>query len=591
MATKTKGKKKTNPDEKLEEQFRSYPTWNTWKKTGIGKRFGALLPLSAFRSARNQAIGDFADIPLFMELMKKLGGSIIQVLPINDMGRGKTPYSSISAFALDPVYIALDEIPEMKEDRSGELNEYLKNNWHVINEEKTAPSLNVDRIRAFKYGALYRIYRDFVNRNRPWNTPRWRAFVSYLNSNTYWLDDYAVFRTLKNKFQWASWEQWPLHYKHRDPNALEQLKKEDFDEILFHKFVQWTAYAQMVDAHNQCREEGVLIKGDIPLLIDFESAEVWARQEYFNLNACAGAPPDQYSTMGQNWGSPTYNWDAVCKDNYVFWRKRLEYASHFYDIFRIDHVVGLFRIWTYPNTPEYPKGKPAGWNGYFDPEDPGKGIHKPVWESHGKSILKMMVESCEMLPIGEDLGTIPYVCRKVMKDMGVPGYKVIIWERDWSEEDAPFYDPDEYEYLSMATTTTHDFWTMPGYWEVEFETAEEEEEHVKAKKDLWKFLMGRKKFKDEYTDDLHEALLKKLFNSNSVFLIMPFSDLWGKVEGLYGEDLRYDRINDPSDPGRELNWTGRLPIDLEDFAEDPRLQYRIDAIRSLAEDSGRVPEE
>jgi len=582
MTQKTKTRR--NDDKAMEEAFRGFPTYETWKKVGFYRRLGALVPLSSLRSRRNQGAGDFADIPAFRDLLKEIGGSIIQLLPINDMGRGKTPYSSISAFALDPLYVALDEIPEMNDNRSGAVSDYLARHWPGVKARKGEARLDVDGVRAFKFGALYHLFRDFVDRNRPWNTPRWREFTSYLANNRYWLDDYALFRCLKNSFNWARWEEWPAPYRFRHREAIDRFTQDNYDELMFFKYIQWAAYTQMAGAHNACREDDVLVKGDIPLLVDYESADVWAHPEYFNLSCCAGAPPDQYSQMGQNWGSPTYNWDRLCQDNYLWWRKRLEYASHFYDIFRVDHVVGLFRIWTYPESPEFPRGRPAGWNGYFDPEDLGRGQDKPVWENHGKSLLKMMVESCEMLPIGEDLGTIPAACRYVMRNMGIPGYKVILWERAWGEKGSPFYGPEEYSLMSMATTTTHDFWTLPGYWL----HREDGSGHQEDLQELWKFVMGKKKFQREYGSEFHLALLKRVFDSGSVFAILPFVDLWGCVPGLYGDDVHADRINDPSNPGREENWTGRMPIDIEDFASHPGLKPLVASIGEMARKSGRA---
>ncbi len=570
-----------------EEQFAGLPTASQWEKIGCQPRFGTLIQLVSLRSKRNQGVGDFEDINAFGDLLGHMGGSIIQLLPINDMGRGKTPYSSLSAFALDPLYIAIDQIPEMKEDRSDGINSYLRANWHTVDEQKASRQVDVDRIRAFKFGALYQLYRDFVDRNRPWNSERWRGFLSYVANNRYWLEDYATFRSLKNTLGWTSWNDWPEPYRYRHHDAISQYRRDHADEIQFFKYVQWMAYTQMVDAHNRCRKDGMHLKGDLPLLVDYESSDVWAHPQYFNRDVCAGAPPDQYSTQGQNWGSPTYNWDNLCRDNYLWWRKRLEYASHFYDIFRIDHIVGLFRIWTYPITLEHPRGTPAGWNGYFDPEDPGGGHHKPIWESHGRNLLDMMVRSSTMLPIGEDLGTIPRACRQVMAEMGIPGYKVIIWERDWQEEGSPFFNPDEYDYISMATTTTHDFWTMAGHYEHREADEKEQESLETQKKDLWKFVMGRKKYSQEYTDDFHWSLLEKLFSSGSIFVILPFQDLWGKVPGLYGDDVNYDRINDPSNPSRDSNWSGKFPLNIEDFASHRDLASRIDKIRGMVRDTGR----
>jgi 4-alpha-glucanotransferase len=597
MPVKTKANSKTNskttPKKQYnrlpEEVFERFPTAEAWRKVGHDPRFGVMLPLTYLRTKRNQGVGDFVDIPILKEFSEEIGSTILQFLPLNDMGRGKCPYSAISAFALDPVFIGLDEVPEMKENPSEAVMSLIRENYHIVEEQKAAECLNIDLLRAFKFRILYQLFWDFIDRNREQRTSRWHEFESWQYNNQYWLDDYAMFRCLKNKFNWTSWQDWPVEYRERQKEALDRLKMENHDEILYVKYIQWVAYNQMVEAHNECRRDNVMIKGDIPLQVDFESADVWSYPQYFNLNYCAGAPPDQYSMDGQNWGTPTFNWVRLGMDNYMWWRKRLEYSSHFYDIYRIDHIVGLFHIWTNPVNNEFPRGKACGWHGFYVPEDKGEGEHKPVWENHGKTLLKMMIESTEMLPIGEDLGNIPYVCYHVMKNMGIPGYKIVIWERDWSKPGSPVFDPEDFDYLSMTSSSTHDFWTLPGYWVYRDndDRAVGQEENIRT---MWKYLMGNKKFSPEYTEELHEAFLDKMFNSNSMLLLIPFQDLWGQVPGYYGDDIISDRINDPSHPEKECNWSGRMPLDIEDYSSHKQFGRLVKTLKDFAVSSSRYEE-
>ncbi|MFP4498022.1 MAG: 4-alpha-glucanotransferase, partial [Vulcanimicrobiota bacterium] len=185
-----------NLNKPFEEAFKPLPTYQAWKKIGFTPRFGVLIPLASIRSRHNFGVGEFGDITIFKEFCKSIGSTIIQLLPLNDMGRSKVPYSSISAFALDPVYISLKDIDEFKYP-SDDLKHYLEENWHIIEEEKNSKYINYEKIRIFKFGALFKLFWDFVNRNSYNGSHRWHQFQSFIRNNEYWLEDYAVFRTLK----------------------------------------------------------------------------------------------------------------------------------------------------------------------------------------------------------------------------------------------------------------------------------------------------------------------------------------------------------------------------------------------------------
>jgi 4-alpha-glucanotransferase len=568
--------------EKIEELFRGLPTYEAWKKVGTHKRFGVLMPLSQIRSRRNQGVGDFGDLPEFAKFCRSFGCSIIQILPINDMGKGETPYSSLSAFALDPVFIALDKVSELTAgSRSEETEKFFTDNAERISDLKKAKRIKFDGIRSYKLEAIRIAFNEFLKANKKTKGDSWKTFESFKKENEYWLEDYALFRTLKEKYCWDSWEKWAEEERDRHADSMKKLLKDNKNEVEFYSYIQWLAFTQLKEAHDACFAEGVLIKGDLPLLVDYQSADVWSHPEYFKREFCGGAPPDQYSFMGQNWGMPTYNWYKLSDDDFIWWRKRLQFAENFYDIFRIDHVVGLFRIWSIPITEEFPRGKKAGKN--------GRGHHKPTWEYQGRTLLSMMVESTKMLPIGEDLGTIPYVCRKTLSDLGIPGYKVIIWERDWNddEHDMPFFKPEEYPYISMSTSTTHDFFTLPGWWIQKDTDPEKLEAAEELKTAFWHFLGGEGARPERYSDKLHKKIMEKLFYSSSIFLIMPFNDLWGVAFGMFGEDPALDRINDPDKPENPFNWTGKMPIEIDALSMHPVLITKFNHIKELVKLSGR----
>ncbi len=198
-------------------------------------------------------------------------------------------------------------------------------------------------------------------------------------------------------------------------------------------------------------------------MVSRDSADVWVHPEFFKLEFAAGAPPDMYTALGQRWGMPTYNWDKIWADGYRYLKDKLKYAQEFYDILRIDHVVGIFRIWNIPyNEPQ----ENQGLNGFFDPQDKNK------WEGHGKKILSAMLGSTNILLCAEDLGVIPKVCPKTLKEFGIPGSDVQRWVKDWKAKH-DFLAPKDYRVLSVAMLSTHDTTNWPAWWKNEAGTVDE----------------------------------------------------------------------------------------------------------------------
>ncbi len=318
----------------------------------------------------------------------------------------------------------------------------------------------------------------------------------------------------------------------------------------FHRFLQMELARQFVAAHDYALQNGVFIEGDIPILVNRDSADVWAHMDQFHMDTVAGAPPDMYSEDGQNWGFPTYNWPAMRADNYQWWRGRLHSAEQFMDLVRIDHVVGFFRIWTIRH------GEQTGKNGWFVPQDESQ------WGEHGRRILSMMLESSTMLPLAEDLGTIPHVTRDTMRDMGICGLKVQRWEK-WWEGDRTFITPGDYEPLAVATLSTHDSETFADWWE----------HNPMERGELWGLLGNEGEVPQSVSQELGIQVMKWFAGVNSLFVVHLLQDLLHPFELLSGPPATH-RINLPG-VVRPENWSWRCPVTLEKLQESRQMNETL----------------
>lgn len=301
-----------------------------------GKRlFGISVPLGAIRTERGWRVGEYPDLVPFAGLCTELGAGLLQILPVNDTGSQSSPYSALSAFALHPLYIRVHDLPEAvaAPQALAELDAFAA---RAQPGERFPYGASLDA----KLAALRAVYEARYAKIAA--DPALAAFIA----ERPWVKTYAVFKRLKSGYGEKAWNQWPAH---RDPGADDIARLWDEPaaraEQLFHVWVQMTAARQFGDAAARVAEAGVALLGDIPILMNEDSADVWAGRRFFDAGNRAGAPPDMYSSSGQNWGFPIYDWEAMASDNYSFWRARVSEADRYYSAFRIDHVLGFFRIW------------------------------------------------------------------------------------------------------------------------------------------------------------------------------------------------------------------------------------------------------
>ena len=335
-------------DEKFD--FPQYP----WKGAGIA------VPVFSLRREQGFGVGEFSDLKLLVDWASEMGLRLIQILPVNDTiakhaWQDSYPYAAISVYALHPIYINLLGIGKLESDINQQIIEAQGKYLNSLSK------IDYEAVMALKSRFFKLIYdqkkQEFLN------DP---DFLSFFNTNEYWLKPYAAFSFLRDLFNTPDFSRWGEYSKPTD-EMLAQLTDKNlyhYDDIAVHYFIQYHAHIQLLDAANYARSKGVVLKGDIPIGIYRNSVDAWLNPQLYHMDCQAGAPPDDFSTKGQNWRFPTYNWDEMSKDNYAWWQQRLRQLSHYFDAFRIDHILGFFRIW------EIPGNQVEGLLGYFNPSIP-----------------------------------------------------------------------------------------------------------------------------------------------------------------------------------------------------------------------------
>lgn len=315
----------------------------------LKKSTGVSIPLGAIYTEKKDGnvIGEFTDLPKFASLCKKAGLSILQLLPVNDTGTQSSPYSGLSAFALHPIYIDIKALPEFKELYSSDKKFASEYNKMIKSFPYSSDGrYNYEGILNAKTSLLEKIYHStemYKEGKADEKTEKW------IKKNP-WIKNYAVYKNLKAKYKQASWKEWAKS----DKNVTEkEIKKRWEDEKLakahlFYCWVQMRANEQFKSATDKVKKEGIILKGDMPILMNEDSCDAWALSGIFNHNLRAGSPVDGPNPTGQNWGFPTYNWEYLKEHKYSWWIDRLKSASQYYGAYRLDHILGFFRIWAIP---------------------------------------------------------------------------------------------------------------------------------------------------------------------------------------------------------------------------------------------------
>ena len=306
---------------------------------------GTAIPVFSLRSEGSFGVGDFGDLKKLIDWAVSTHQQAIQILPINDTTITNTwmdsyPYNSISIYAFHPMYIDLRQLGKLKDKEALAFYEEKRKELNAL------PQIDYEAVNNTKRAYLKSMYQQTGKK-----VLASAEFKKFFKENEHWLLPYAAFSYLRDQYGTPNFSQWPEHNEyHADEIAAMCIPESDcYEEIAFYYYIQYNLHIQLLDAGNYAREKGIIFKGDIPIGISRNSVEAWIEPYYFNMNGQAGAPPDALSTNGQNWGFPTYNWDVMEKDDYQWWQKRFRKMAEYFTAYRIDHILGFFRIWEIPS--------------------------------------------------------------------------------------------------------------------------------------------------------------------------------------------------------------------------------------------------
>ena len=308
------------------------------------KLAGTQVPVFSLRTRKSAGIGDFGDLKTMIDFVASTGQKVLQLLPINDTTITHTwtdsyPYSCISVFAIHPQYADLHALPELKNAKARAEAEKTRAELNALDK------IDYEKVNDFKINYLRQIFNQ--EGEKMMKTAEYKAFFQ---DTELWLVPYAQYSYLRDKNGTADFNQWPDHqvWDEAERKALADPKTAAYKNVAFFYFVQFVLDRQMQEAHEHAKAKGVILKGDIPIGVNRNGCDVWTEPKYFNLNGQAGAPPDDFSVNGQNWGFPTYNWFEMLKDGCQWWNRRFQNMARYFDAYRIDHVLGFFRIWEIP---------------------------------------------------------------------------------------------------------------------------------------------------------------------------------------------------------------------------------------------------
>lgn len=512
---------------------------------------GINIPLFSLRSEHGWGIGELPDIATLGEWMGAARLDTLMLLPLGTMPHGQTsPYSAVSTLAIDPIYISLRGQADF--ERAGGLGALSPGARDARDAARASNLVWYDSVRTAKDEALRLAFGGFVAHEWEPRTERAEALSAYIDRERWWIDDYALFLALREAHGRLSWRDWPVALAERHLDALNEARTRLWREVLFHQYAQWIAEAQWQEARAAAHTRGIRLFGDLPFVAGTDSPEIWANAGEFRLDVSTGVPPDAFSATGQDWGLPTYRWDVIAAGGYAWHRQRSRRMAALFDGLRVDHVIGLFRTY----------GRPLVGDPFFTPAD------EPSQIAQGRALMQILAESGLTL-IAEDLGVTPDFVRESLAALGIPGCKVMRWERDWHAPGAPFLSPDTYPERSATMTGTHDTEPLRTWWET---TSDDERQAC------LQILPGAPADAGHaWSDGLRDALLRAAYRAGSADVLMPMQDVFGWT----------DRINVPGTVGPH-NWTWCLPWPVERLVDLPDAAERAAFLRSLAAETGRA---
>lgn len=599
---------RVNADVTPQEMYRS-----GWKCAGTA------VPVFSLRTEDSFGIGDFHDLKKLADWVAATGQRVIQLLPVNDTTMTGTwkdsyPYSANSIYALHPQFVYLPDAGVRRDAKykalKAELEALAEIDYERVNQEK-------DRLMRKAFASTWEKVSGSAE------------YKEFLKDNAGWLDAYCAFRILLHKTGTGDSTKWGKYATYSAKKAAAVLA-ENREEADYQSFVQFHLHKQLVEARDYARKRGVAFKGDLPIGVSRTSVDAWQNPSQFNMNSQAGAPPDPFSADGQMWGFPTYNWDKMEEDNFAWWKARLKNMEQYFDFFRIDHILGFFRIWEIPANaksgllghffPALPYSAKelsdngfdinSGWYtsdgvdtlfledprkpGYWHPRIAGQDTehyrrlpdwqkdafnrlhddffyrrHNAFWRDSALHKLPDLLASTRMLTCGEDLGMIPDCVPDVMKELRILSLEIQRMPKDPHSE---FADTWHYPYLSVCATSTHDMSPLRAWWR--------EDRGVTQR--FWNQVLGRQgEAPADCNPDISRSIIMMHLQSASMLAILPLQDYLSLKPELCLADPEKERINVPAIS--PFYWRFRMKPTLESLINDDITEY----IHGLVRECGR----
>ncbi|MBQ2018617.1 MAG: 4-alpha-glucanotransferase [Alistipes sp.] len=594
---------------------------------------GVAIPVFSLRSEKSWGVGEFSDLKLMADWAKRTGMSIIQILPVNDTSSSFTwhdsyPYNAISSFALHPLYLGAEAA--IKRCRLGADDSTIKEMKELL-EKYSSQGAKLNAKSAVDYDKSIKLKIKFLKELYKLCGKQVMAsklFLEFMVESEEWLLPYATYCTLRDKYNTTDFSQWEELASYTKDAAYDYaLRKEK--EIGFYCFVQYLLDAELREVRNYAHTLGVALKGDIPIGVSPCSVDVWCAPELYNNSMSAGAPPDAFAEDGQNWGFPTYNWAKMAEDGYDWWRRRLQKMARYFDAYRIDHILGFFRIWEtprqavsaivghfYPSKPysaediaeaglkkdikQYCGTEPFEPNtlfvaypeGGYTPRIEGyktemfKALtqqeqeafmhlheefffqrHNDFWRECALKRLPALMASTRMLTCGEDLGMIPACVPDVMKEQGILSLEI---ERMPKQLGVAFGNTASYPYYSVTATSTHDMSNIRSWWEEDAELTQH----------YWSDILHHGGIAQKgCSADTARQIIERQMRSNSILAILPLQDWLATDDALRQKDPASERINIPANP--QHYWRFRMHLTLEQLLDEKEFNKSISQLVAL----------
>ena len=517
-----------------------------------GRHAGVILPLFSIPSHVSWGIGEIPDLALLSSWLGDAGLDFVQLLPLNEMEEGQSsPYSALSAMALDPIYIAVYEVEEFV-DAGGEAS-LAASDRQRLDAARRAALVDYPAVRAVKAHALRSAFAIFLKRHEDGRSTRAAAFQEFRSRERWWLADYALFRALHHEHHGRYWLEWEPGLRDRDPAALDAARERLKRSVRYFEYLQWLADEQWQTLRRRCGSMGIF--GDYPFMVNGHSADVWSRQHEFRLDCSVGVPPDAFSATGQDWGLPAPRWDVMADGGYTWIANRARRCAELYDAFRIDHLVGLYR--TFVREPDGHK--------HFIPAD------EPSQLAQGERLLGVFRASGAHL-IAEDLGVIPDFVRASLARLRLPGLKGHsagsgTGTRPGIRSTIPLSTRCRRSRLPVARHGIAGRLVGPGG----SPRARGSDRHS-----------GSPRCQDQSSGPvashvIRDALLTAIFRARSGIVMVPLQDVFGWRE----------RVNTPASVGHQ-NWSWRLPWPADGLTTSSDAQERAAFLRRLTRRTGEA---